>query len=83
MSKYKSLTDMKYNASIGESMTVAICESQRNEMATIDRSLEKMKALYRDDQQTKLLTLRAETESLLQQLQEIKQQRLVTEELSH
>jgi capsule polysaccharide export protein KpsE/RkpR len=74
---------MKYNASIGESMTVAICESQRNEMATIDRSLEKMKALYRDDQQTKLLTLRAETESLLQQLQEIKQQRLVTEELSH
>jgi capsule polysaccharide export protein KpsE/RkpR len=64
-------------------MTVAVCEPQQNETATIDRSLEKMKALYRDDQQTKLLTLRAETESLLQQLQEIKQQRLVTEELPH
>jgi hypothetical protein len=74
---------MKSNASIGESMTVAVCEPQQNERAAIDRSLEKMKALYRDDQQTKLLTLRAETESLLQQLQEIKQQRLVTEELSH
>jgi len=39
------------------------------------RSLEKMKALYQVDQQTKFLNLHAETESLLHQLQVLKQQR--------
>ena len=39
------------------------------------RSLEKMKALYQADQQTKFLNLHAETESLLHQLQILKQQR--------
>ncbi len=57
----------------------AICE-QRPEPAAISdqewaRSLEKMKALYQAEQQTKFLNLHAETESLLHQLQSLKQQR--------
>ncbi len=39
------------------------------------RILEAMKTQYRLDQQVKFLSLQAETESLLQQLQALKQQR--------
>lgn len=71
---------MKSNASIGEFSNVAVCEPQPSASATIDPSLEKMKALYRTDQQVKFLDLQAQTDSLLQQLQELKQQRLATEQ---
>ncbi|KAM3097276.1 hypothetical protein ACKFKG_08685 [Phormidesmis sp. 146-35] len=50
---------------------VAVCEPQSDCL----RSLEKMKAIYQADQQAKFLNLHAETESLLQQLQSLKQQR--------
>ena len=42
------------------------------------RLLEKMKSLYRADQQVKYLHLQAEVESLLQKLQILKQQRLAS-----
>jgi hypothetical protein len=44
------------------------------------RLLEAMKSQYRLDQQEKFLHLQAETESLLQQLQALKQQRLSASE---
>lgn len=66
---------MKSNASNKEFGTVAVCE-QGDASKELNASLEKMKSLYQVDQQAKLLDLQAETESLLQQLQEIKQQRL-------
>lgn len=66
---------MKSNASNKEFGNVAVCE-QDDASKAMNASLEKMKSLYQVDQQTKLLDLQAETESLLQQLQEIKQQRL-------
>ncbi|HEY9295083.1 MAG TPA: hypothetical protein VIQ31_01685 [Phormidium sp.] len=40
------------------------------------RLMEKMKSVYQADQQLKLLNLQAEVETLLQQLQSLKQQRL-------
>lgn len=40
------------------------------------RMMEKMKSVYQADQQLKLLNLQAEVETLLQQLQNLKQQRL-------
>ena len=43
------------------------------------RILEAMKTQYRLDQQVKFLSLQAETESLLQQLQALKQQRAAVE----
>ncbi|KAM3095885.1 hypothetical protein ACKFKF_23680 [Phormidesmis sp. 146-12] len=52
---------------------VAVCEPQSD--CSDLRSLEKMKAIYQADQQAKFLNLHAETESLLQQLQSLKQQR--------
>lgn len=67
---------MKSNASNKEFGNVAVCELQDDASKAMNASLEKMKSLYQVDQQTKLLDLQAETESLLQQLQEIKQQRL-------
>ena len=58
---------------------VAVCEHRPDHSSASDyewaRSLEKMKALYQADQQTKFLNLHAETESLLHQLQVLKQQR--------
>lgn len=41
------------------------------------RMMEKMKSVYQADQQLKLLNLQAEVETLLQQLQNLKQQRLI------
>lgn len=45
------------------------------------RLLEAMKTQYRLDQQMKFLNLQAETESLLQQLKAIKEQRQISEML--
>jgi hypothetical protein len=67
---------MKSNASNNQLGNVAVCEPQGVASKELNASLEKMKSLYQVDQQAKLLDLQAETESLLQQLQEIKQQRL-------
>jgi hypothetical protein len=47
--------------------------------STQSRILEAMKTQYRLDQQVKFLSLQAETESLLQQLQALKQQREAVE----
>ncbi len=62
-----------------QSSNTAVCEHPQNHSSVSDhewaRSLEKMKALYQADQQTKFLNLHAETESLLHQLQSLKQQR--------
>lgn len=59
--------------------STAVCEHRQEFSVDSDqewaRSLEKMKALYQVDQQTKFLNLHAETESLLHQLQVLKQQR--------
>ncbi|MBE9228192.1 hypothetical protein IQ264_22470 [Phormidium sp. LEGE 05292] len=44
------------------------------------RMMEKMKSVYQADQQVKLLNLQAEVETLLQQLQNLKQQRLTEED---
>lgn len=59
---------MTPNASIGQFSNVAVC-------AQPSLSLDKVKSLYRADQQVKLLDLQAEAESLLRQLQALKQQR--------
>lgn len=45
------------------------------------RLMEKMKSVYQADQQLKLLNLQAEVETLLQQLQSLKQQRLTEKDL--
>jgi hypothetical protein len=45
------------------------------------RLMEKMKSVYQADQQLKLLNLQAEVETLLQQLQNLKQQRSTEEDL--
>lgn len=44
------------------------------------RLMEKMKSVYQADQQLKLLNLQAEVETLLQQVQNLKQQRLTEED---
>lgn len=48
--------------------------------ATTTRVMEMMKSLYQADQQAKFLNLQAEVDSLLEQLQTIKQQRQATAE---
>jgi hypothetical protein len=59
----------------------AVCEldnpalAPNTESRSLEKSLEKMKAFYQVDQQAKFLHLHAETESLLQQLQNLKQQK--------
>ncbi|MEO3704465.1 hypothetical protein [Trichormus azollae] len=52
------------------SSSVASCESHREMVKKLT------KAYYRDDQQEKFMDLQAEVDSLLQQLQNIKSQRL-------
>lgn len=47
--------------------------------ATRTRAIEMMKSLYQADQQAKYLNLHSEVETLLQQLQCLKQQRLAEE----
>lgn len=73
---------MKSNASIEKFSSVAVCEPQQ-EASPSDPILEKMKAMYQADQQVKFLDLQAETDSLLQTLRELKQQRMLTEQGSH
>ncbi len=60
-----------------------ICDSQAatnptTVAASNPRLIELMKSLYQADQQAKYLHLQAEVESLLQQLETLKQQRLAS-----
>ena len=60
---------------------IASTQSQRNRATAVTgnpRLLELMKSTYQADQQVKYLHLQAEVESLLQQLQILKQQRLTS-----
>jgi hypothetical protein len=70
--------------SLSASATAAVIAVPETAPAPTDlrqsRLLEAMKSQYRLDQQEKFLHLQAETESLLQQLQALKQQRLSTSE---
>ncbi|HTL88468.1 MAG TPA: hypothetical protein VL134_03645 [Leptolyngbya sp.] len=65
---------MTSNASIRQSSNTAVCEPQ-TVVSETTLTIEKLKRLYRADQQTKLLDLQAEAELLLKQLQALKQQR--------
>ena len=62
------------SAPLNQSGNTAVYEPQQDIAAS--RWLERMKALYQEDQQTKFLNLQAEAECLLEQLQELKQQRI-------
>lgn len=72
------------SAQLNQSGSAAVCEPQSDlaqaNMAT-PRWLERMKALYQEDHQTKFLSLQAEAECLLAQLQVLKQQRLADQDL--
>ncbi|MCU0550680.1 MAG: hypothetical protein MUC48_15135 [Leptolyngbya sp. Prado105] len=63
---------MKSNASNGQFSNTAVCEPQTS---ASNYSLEKLKLLYGVDQQEKLQDLQAEADSLLKQLQALKQRR--------
>jgi hypothetical protein len=56
-------------------MTTTIISSTKPNVASNDRGIEIAKSVYQADHQSKFFTLQAEAESLLQQLQSIKQQR--------
>lgn len=58
-----------------ENLVSDICTAS----ATRTRAIEIMKSLYQADQQAKYLNLHSEVETLLQQLQCLKQQRLAEE----
>jgi len=62
------------NASNGQFSSTAVCDPQASASET-PIVQEKVKLLYRADQQVKLLDLQAEAELLLKQLQALKQQR--------
>ncbi|MFB2834683.1 hypothetical protein [Floridanema evergladense] len=66
------------SASTIQRPAIAVQEASNMSIALSNqvRLMEKMKSVYQADQQLKLLNLQAEVESLLQQLQNIKQQRL-------
>lgn len=71
---------MTLRNSNGQSSNTAVCEPQLEQSAYTavgveSRAIARMKSLYQADQQAKFLNLHAETESLLQQLQTLKQQR--------
>ena len=66
-----------------QSGNVAVCEPHLDTAAALAKSLEKMRSLYQADQQAKFLNLQAEAETLLYQLQELKQQRLSEEIPNH
>lgn len=58
-------------------MTTSTCSSRVADYSTqINCASELTKAYYQDDQQTKFMHLQAEVESLLEQLQNLKCQRL-------
>lgn len=65
------------SAQLVKSSDTAVCEPQP-EIVT-SRWLERMKALYQEHHQAQFLNLQAEAESLLEQLQVIKQQRLANQ----
>jgi hypothetical protein len=73
-------------SSVGTSAAATVVRPTRESFngeqdAQRSRILESMKACYRADQQAKFLHLQAEADSLLQQLQAIKQQRQETVQL--
>ncbi|WP_228061738.1 hypothetical protein [[Phormidium] sp. LEGE 05292] len=70
------------SASTIERPAIAVQEASNMSVALTNqvRMMEKMKSVYQADQQVKLLNLQAEVETLLQQLQNLKQQRLTEED---
>jgi hypothetical protein len=66
------------SAPFNQSGNTAVCEPQQDIAAP--RWLERMKALYQEDHQTKFLDLQAEAECLLEQLQVLKQQRIADQD---
>ena len=70
------------SASTIQRPTIAVQEASNMSVALTNqvRMMEKMKSVYQADQQLKLLNLQAEVETLLQQLQNLKQQRLTEED---
>lgn len=70
------------SASTIERPAIAVQEASNMSVALTNqvRMMEKMKSVYQADQQLKLLNLQAEVETLLQQLQNLKQQRLTEED---
>jgi hypothetical protein len=60
------------SAQLNQPGHTAICEPQQD---AAPRWLERMKALYQADHQAEFLNLQAEAECLLEQLQELKQQK--------
>ncbi|WP_421654908.1 hypothetical protein [Leptothermofonsia sp. ETS-13] len=70
--------DRSISASVATAL-VSIPEAASSVDPRQSRLLEAMKTQYRLDQQVKFLHLQAETESLLQQLKAIKQQRQASE----
>ncbi|MGA9378503.1 MAG: hypothetical protein WBV73_07000 [Phormidium sp.] len=70
------------SASTIQRPAIAVQEASNMSVALTNqvRMMEKMKSVYQADQQLKLLNLQAEVETLLQQLQNLKQQRLTEED---
>ncbi|XWK90762.1 MAG: hypothetical protein U7127_12135 [Phormidium sp.] len=70
------------SASTIQRPAIAVQEASNMSVALTNqvRLMEKMKSVYQADQQLKLLNLQAEVETLLQQLQNLKQQRLTEED---
>ncbi|MFB2898327.1 hypothetical protein ACE1CI_35875 [Aerosakkonemataceae cyanobacterium BLCC-F50] len=70
------------SASTIQRPAIAVQEASNMSVALTNqvRMMEKMKSVYQADQQLKLLNLQAEVETLLQQLQNLKQQRLIEED---
>lgn len=70
------------SASTIQRPAIAVQEASNISIALTNqvRMMEKMKSVYQADQQLKLLNLQAEVETLLQQLQNLKQQRLTEED---
>ncbi len=75
----QTLTADRPTRASGATALVSIPETVSSVDPRQSRLLEAMKAQYRLDQQVKFLHLQAETESLLQQLKAIKQQRQAAE----
>ncbi len=66
------------SAPLNQSGNTAVCEPPQDIAAP--RWLERMKAIYQADHQTKFLDLQAEAECLLEQLQSLKQQRIADQD---
>lgn len=68
--------------SLGSRLTMTTCSSSVDDrMSQSAWATRLTKAFYQDDQQAKFMHLQAEVDSLLQQLQSLKQQRIATTQL--